>query len=214
MSLVSDALRDTWSTAGALAIFAVVGATLLSGTFGLTQSSIEASERAAKMQLIAQTLPEGAYDNDPVADAMPLSAEPMLGLKHPGHAYIAYMGSTAMAVALEVVAPDGYSGEIKLLVGIAKDGRLTGVRVTGHRETPGLADYIEIGKSPWIRQFDGKSLATPDIEKWKVRKDGGAFDSMAGATITPRAIVKATRRALEYFHANRARLLSAKGDRR
>lgn len=204
-------VRDTTRTALALLVFSVIGATLLSGTFGLTAPSIERSERAAKLKLIAQALPAGAYDNNPVADARPLPVNPQLGLKRPGMAYVAYRGATPVAVALEVVAPDGYSGEIKLLVGIRADGLLTGVRVTGHRETPGLADYIEIGKSPWIRQFEGKSRSAPTPEQWKVRKDGGVFDSMAGATITPRAIVKAVARALDYFAANKADLMPPKG---
>lgn len=204
-------VRDTTRTALALLVFSVIGATLLSGTFGLTAPSIERSERAAKLKLIAQALPAGAYDNNPVADARSLPVDPLLGLKRPGMAYLAYRGSTPVAVALEVVAPDGYSGEIKLLVGIGADGALTGVRVTGHRETPGLADYIEIGKSPWIRQFEGKSRSTPAPDQWKVRKDGGAFDSMAGATITPRAIVKAVARALDYFEAHKAGLMPPKG---
>lgn len=213
MRPLSESWRETLRTALALTAFAAAGATLLSGAYGLTEPSIAASIRAAKMQLVAQTLPEGDYDNDPVGDTVALPTDPLLGLKHPGQAYIAYRDGAPVAVALEVIAPDGYSGEIRLLVGIRADGRLVGVRVTGHRETPGLADFIEIGKSPWIRQFEGKSLASPDIGRWKVRKDGGAFDSMAGATITPRAIVKATRKALEYFAANKPSLLPEQGAR-
>jgi Na+-translocating ferredoxin:NAD+ oxidoreductase subunit G len=204
-------IRDTTRTALALLVFSVIGASLLSGTFGLTAPSIERSELAAKLKLIAQTLPAGGYDNNPVTDARSLPADPRLGLKRPATAYLAYQGATPVGIALEVIAPDGYSGEIKLLVGVRADGRLSGVRVTGHRETPGLADYIEIGKSPWIGQFTDKSLASPTPDRWKVRKDGGSFDSMAGATITPRAIVKAVARALDYFEANKAALLPPRG---
>ena len=203
-------VRDTTRTAMALLIFAVVGATLLSGTYGLTHSTIEKSELEAKLKLITQTLPVGSFDNNPVEDAQPLPPNTLLGLKHSGEAYVAYKGSKPIALALEIVAPDGYSGEIKLLVGILSNGHISGVRVTKHRETPGLGDYIEIGKSAWIRQFEGKSLASPIAVQWRVRKDGGAFDSMAGATITPRAVIKAVRKALEYFQAHKDELMPEK----
>ncbi len=212
MTLDATLIRDTLRTALALLVFAVIGAALLSGTFSMTQPTIQRSVEAAKLKLIAQTLPANAFDNNPVADAVPLMPHPLLGLKRAGHAYPAYQGGQPAAVALEIAAPDGYSGEIKLLVGIRADGSISGVRVTEHRETPGLGDYIELGKSPWIRQFEGISLATRKPDQWKVRKDGGAFDSMAGATITPRAVVKAVGKSLEYFEAHRDALLPQKGD--
>jgi electron transport complex protein RnfG len=109
---------------------------------------------------------------------------------------------------LEAVAPDGYSGRIKLLIAIRADGELAGVRVLAHRETPGLGDYIEIAKSEWISGFTGKSLDNPLPDNWKVKKDGGQFDYMAGATITPRAVVRAVRRALDYYAQNRERLFA------
>ncbi len=205
---MNPALRDALSTALALMVFSVVGAGLLSGTFGATRPSIQRSEEADKLRLVAQTLPAGSYDNDLIRDARPLAADPLLGLRRPGLAYPARLGGKPAAVVLEVVAPDGYSGEIRLLVGILAEGRLAGVRVVAHKETPGLGDYIDILRSDWIRQFDGRSLADPSPEAWKVRKDGGRFDYRAGATISPRAVVKATRKALEYFAAHRAELLA------
>ncbi|MDD3528450.1 MAG: electron transport complex subunit RsxG [Gallionellaceae bacterium] len=195
-------------TASALLAFAMFGAALLSGTFQLTRPAIEQSERAAKMKLIAQVLPPDGFDNDLIRAARPLPADPLLGLRHPGEAYLAMRHGQPVAVVLEAAAPDGYSGEIRFLVGIRPDGTVAGVRVTSHHETPGLGDYIEIGKSPWVRVFDGKSLADPQPVNWKVRKDGGLFDYMAGATITPRALVKAVRRTLEYFQAHRNELLA------
>ena len=205
---MNGALRESLSTGLALLLFAVVGAGLLSGTFGLTRPSIQRSEEADKLRLVAQTLPAGSYDNDLIRDARPLPADALLGLKRPGLAYPARRGGEAAAVVLEAVAPDGYSGEIRLLVGILADGRIAGVRVVAHKETPGLGDYIDILRSDWIRQFDGRGLADPIPEQWKVKKDGGRFDYRAGATITPRAVVKATRKALEYFAANRDELLA------
>jgi electron transport complex protein RnfG len=202
-------LRETVTTGLALLVFSVVGAALLSGSYTLTRPTIEKSEQAEKLALVAQTLPTGSFDNDLIRDARPLAADALLGLKRPGLFYPARQSGLATAVVLEVVAPDGYSGEIRLLVGIHADGRVAGVRVTAHKETPGLGDYIDLTRSIWIRQFDGRSLLDPMPDDWRVKKDGGRFDYLAGATITPRAVVKAVRRSLEYFAAHRDELLAS-----
>ena len=204
---MSPSLRETATTALNLLIFSVVGAGLLSGVFSLTRDAIDKTEQAEKQALIAQTLPGGSFDNDLVRDARPLPVDPLLGLKRPGQAYVARKEGKATALVLEAVAPDGYAGEIRMLVGIHANGRIAGVRVTSHHETPGLGDYIEIAKNKWITAFDGHSLADTPAEQWKVRKDGGRFEYMAGATITPRAVIKATHRALQYFSAHREQLL-------
>jgi len=200
-------LREALSTALTLLVFSVVGAGLLSGAYTLTRPAIEITEQAEKLALISQTLPPGSFDNDLVGDARPLPVDALLGLKRPGLSYVARKGGQATAVVLEAAAPDGYAGEIRLLVGIHADGRIAGVRVTAHRETPGLGDTIEIAKNRWITQFDGHSLDDTPDKDWQVRKDGGRFDYMAGATITPRAVVKATHKALQYFAAHRDELL-------
>lgn len=205
---MTPALRETVTSALALLVFAMVGGALLSGSFIVTRPTIEKSEQAEKLALVAQTLPADSFDNDLIRDALALPADPLLGLKRPGSAYPARRNGETVAVVLEAVAPDGYSGEIHLLVGIQADGRIAGVRVTAHKETPGLGDYIDLARSPWIRQFDGKSLENPMTADWKVKKDGGRFDYFAGATVTPRAVIKATRKALEYFAAHRAELLA------
>lgn len=205
---MNELRRHILITASSLLGFSIVGAALLSGTFELTHAAIEESERAAKQVLIGQTLPSGSYDNPLVRDARPLASDPLLGLKRNGLYYPASLNGEPSAVVLEVVAPDGYSGEIKLLVGIRADGRIAGVRVVAHRETPGLGDYIEIAKNTWIRQFEGKSLDQPSTDGWRVKKDGGRFDYIAGATITPRAVIKATHKALTYFERHQSELLS------
>jgi electron transport complex protein RnfG len=205
---MTPAVRETLSTALTLLVFSVLGAALLSGAFTLTRPTIELSEQAVKLALVAQTLPAGSFDNDLIGDAKPLAATPQLGLKRPGQAYVARKQGAVTAVVLEAVAPDGYAGEIRLLIGIQADGRIAGVRVTGHKETPGLGDYIEIARNAWITQFNGKSLSAPADAAWKVRKDGGEFDYRAGATITPRAVVKAVRNALRYFESNKTELLA------
>ena len=104
----------------------------------------------------------------------------------------------------------GYSGEIRLMMGVAADGKLLGVRVLAHKETPGLGDKIETSKSKWIYDFEGKSLTSPSAEKWAVKKDGGVIDQLAGATITPRAVVKAVKGGLEFYDAHRREILEGK----
>jgi electron transport complex protein RnfG len=135
-------------------------------------------------------------------------ANDLLGSSQPSAVWVARKGGQITGLVLEATAPDGYSGDIALLIGLSAAGDVLGVRVTAHRETPGLGDYIDIAKSNWIRLFDGHSLTRPELKLWKVKKDGGAFDSVAGATITPRAVVKAVRSALEYVDKHRAELLN------
>lgn len=209
---MTPALRETLSTALTLLVFSVVGAGLLSGSYMLTRPTIERSEQTVKLALVAQTLPPGSFDNDLIAEAVALPANSQLGLKRPALAYVARKQGVANAVVLEAIAPDGYAGEIRLLVGIQADGRVAGVRVTGHKETPGLGDYIDIARSPWISQFNGKSLLQPVESAWKVRKDGGGFDYLAGATITPRAVIKAVKQSLQYFEQHKAELLAAQAE--
>lgn len=204
--LNNPVLKHAVVTAAILVVFAAVGTLLLTGTYQHTRAPIAASERAAKLALLAQVLPSSLHDNDLLQHSIMLPADPLLGQRQASTAYLASLAGQPSAVILEVVAPDGYSGDIKLLVGITVSGQLSGVRVLTHKETPGLGDYIEVLRSDWIRQFDGRSLAEPPPAAWAVRKDGGAFDYMAGATITPRAVIRATQRALQYAAAQHALL--------
>ncbi|MEO9335400.1 electron transport complex subunit RsxG [Ectopseudomonas guguanensis] len=176
-----------------------------------TATRIAAAEREAQVRALAEILPSGSYDNHLLDNRIELNA-PELGHRSPQSAYLALKGDQPSALILPVTAPDGYSGAIHLLVGIFADGRLAGVRVLGHRETPGLGDKIELAKSDWIRSFEGKSLSDPNEDGWAVKKDRGDFDQFAGATITPRAVVKAVHGALRYFDKHRAQLLGLAED--
>ena len=196
---MSAVARASLTTALILLAFTVAGTALLAYTFSATKDTIAKSEEREKRVLIGQTLPREIYDNDLLADTISLPPDPLLGSEQPSIAYRARKGGQPAAVVLEVTAPDGYSGKIRMLVAIRFDGTVTGVRVVAHSETPGLGDYIDIAKSNWIRVFEGKSLADPPERAWKVKKDDGGFDYMAGATITPRAVVKAVARALRFY---------------
>jgi len=209
IELIKAAGRNALRTGAILLIFALVATALLVFTFTRTEPTIERSKQAEKLALLTQVLPPALYDNDLLASQRAVLPDELLGTRHDSAMWIARRGDTITAVVLEAIAPDGYSGNIALLIGIDVDGNVTGVRVTAHRETPGLGDYIVRSKSPWIEQFVGKSLTTPESKRWKVIKDGGQFDARAGATITPRAVVKAVHAALNYVARNRAALLAA-----
>ena len=201
--------RNALRTGVILFAFALIATALLVFTFTRTEPTIERSKQAEKLALLSQVLPPALYDNDLLASQRAVPPDELLGTRHDSAMWIARRGDTITAVVLEAIAPDGYSGNIALLIGIDVDGNVTGVRVTAHRETPGLGDYIVRSKSPWIELFVGKSLTAPETKRWKVIKDGGQFDARAGATITPRAVVKAVHAALNYFARNRAALLAA-----
>lgn len=206
-------LRHALATAGILMVFTAVGTFLLTGTFQQTKEPIAKSEREARRNLLGQVMPASMHDNDLLQDAIELPPAELLGQQGKSLAYRAHAKGQPTGVVLEAIAHDGYSGDIKLLIGISTSGALTGVRVLAHKETPGLGDYIELEHGDWIKNFDGKSLAQEDAEspppgalsaeQWRVKKDGGDFDYMAGATITPRAVVKAVHKALMYFHQSR-----------
>jgi electron transport complex protein RnfG len=193
-----------------LTLFALIGTAGVAYVFDQTEERIAANERAALLASLTEIVPSQAYDNDIVHDVIELEVE---DLNPAGTitAYRARRNGTPSAVVLTVVAPDGYSGPIKLLVGIYADGRVAGVRVISHRETPGLGDGIDARRSDWIRAFSGRSLGDPPPGEWAVERDGGAFDQFTGATITPRAVVKAVKRTLVYFDAHREALFAEPG---
>lgn len=200
--------RSTLQTAINLVFFAAIGTAVLSSTFFMTHEKIVKSEEAEKLKLITQIVPPALFDNDIIQDTLSIAADPLLGNEGSTLAYRARLKGEPSAVVLEAIAPDGYSGKIALILAVRANGELAGVRVVAHKETPGLGDYIELPKSPWIKGFDGKSREGYNDADWKVKKDGGQFDYMAGATITPRAVVKATHKALQYFAANRDKLFA------
>lgn len=201
-------LKHASKTAITLIAFAVVFTALLAFVFQATKLPIEKSEAAARLSLFRQIVPHTMHNNDLLNDTVTIAPSDLLGNKQSTIANRARINSQPAAVILEAIAHDGYSGDIKLLIAIKADGSISGVRVLAHKETPGLGDYIDIAKDNWIKLFDDESLLKTPDSQWKVKKDGGAFDYMAGATITPRAIVKAVHKALQYFEANKQALFA------
>ena len=191
-----------------LLLFAVVGTTLDAYTFEKTRDQIAANERATLLRKLHRLIPADQHDNVLLEDTTTARDEALLGSDEPVMVYRARRNGEPVALVIAAIAPDGYSGSIKLLVGINVDGTLSGVRVVAHRETPGLGDAIDETRSDWIYLFDGKSLQAPDVSRWAVKKDGGNFDQLTGATITPRAVVKAARNALLYYRDHQEALFA------
>jgi electron transport complex protein RnfG len=206
---VVETTRSMLKNSLLLGLFAIATVGLVAVIQQGTAPRIAEAERQAKSRMLDQLLPRGVYDNHLQDAVLSLQPDPLLGQQRNNLAYVARLQGQPAAVILQVTTNDGYSGAIQLLVGILADGRLAGVSVLRHRETPGLGDKIEAGKSDWLRAFEGKSLDNPQASGWAVKKDGGEFDQFAGATITPRAVVKAIHQALEYFARHKAQLLSS-----
>lgn len=192
-----------------LALFAVIGTALVAFTYDRTIDQIAENERQALLRNLHAIIKPSEHDNDLFTDTTEVPGSPLLGTHESVSVYRARKDGEPVAAVLTPVAPDGYNGTIKLLVGIYYDGTVAGVRVLSHNETPGLGDAIEVEKSQWITGFEGKSLANPNLRAWAVRKDGGQFDQFTGATITPRAVVKAVREALIYFRQHRKQIFQA-----
>lgn len=188
--------------------FAIVSTGLVAFTFTGTREIIAANERAALLSNLNALVPAERYDNRLDEDTLPIIDPESMGTDESVTVYRAYQHGEPVAVLAAPVAPDGYGGPIRLLIGVYADGTLAGVRVLSHKETPGLGDPIELGRSDWVLSFTGKSLNNPDSKGWAVKKDGGVFDQFTGATITPRAVVKAVRRFLEYFQQHREQLFA------
>ena len=202
-------------TATILFVFVIIFTGLLAGAYLWTKPALEASAAEEKMRLIDEVLPRTAYDNELLKDTTEAPASALLGTDEPTTIYRARKGGQPVALVLEAIAPDGYAGKIRLVMAINADGTLAGVRVTQHKETPGLGDYIEPKKDknkqhPWIMQFNGLSYAAATDKEWKVKKDGGRFDSVAGATVTPRAVIKAVRKATRFVAENQTQLYASK----
>jgi len=203
MSTEAGVLRSMAGAGLVLALFATVATGLLGVTERATRERIAENRERALIEGLYQVIPEGSFDNQLHLDTIALLAPTAFGSPDPVTVYRARLEGEPVAAAFQIVAPDGYSGAIHLLLGVDLSGGVTGVRVVAHRETPGLGDAIELQRSDWILGFDGKHLGVPHAERWAVRRDGGEFDQFTGATITPRAVVNAIKRALQHFHQHR-----------
>ena len=184
-------------------IFGVFFSTILQFVYNETNPIILKSEAEAKERLLLQVVSKKIYNNDLINSYIEIPPNQRLKNKAVIKGYIAKKENKVTAVILETRAPNGYSGEIKILVGIDAEGNILGTRVIKHQETPGLGDYIDINKGEWINIFTASSLKNTSQLEWAVKKDQGKFDYMSGATITARAVIVAINEALIYFKENK-----------
>ena len=186
---------------GGITLLAVA---LLTGVHYQTRDEIAEQRRQAELRTVREVLPQRLYDNDLLGDMIMVTNAALLGREQAQRVYRARLAGQPSAIAIQATAPRGYNGKIDLIIGISRDGELTGVRVTAHKETPGLGDDIHQGVSDWVLDFDGRSLNNTSELEWAVERDGGQFDQFTGATISPRAVVDAVHKALQYYDENRA----------
>ncbi|OAI18542.1 electron transporter RnfG [Methylomonas koyamae] len=195
--------------AGVLAGFALLAAILLGVADLATRGVIELRLREDLQANLAQVVPAELHDNDLLQDSVMLDAKDNNLGSEQIEVYLAKKAGIVKAVCFKFVAPDGYAGPISLVMGVDRNGEILGVRVISHVETPGLGDKIEVTKSKWVLGFNGKSLDNLSVEQWAVKKDGGVFDQFSGATITPRKVVQAIKRGLDFYKVHQAELLGA-----
>ncbi len=200
------AFRSALIAAAVLGLFAVLGSLLVGFSYQATAERIQQNEREMLLAQLNAILPENEYDNDLLRDTLDVSAPRALGAERT-QVYLARRNGKPVAMILSPVIARGYSGDIALTLGIRIDGSLAGVRVLSHKETPGLGDKIEVERSDWILGFAGRRLGDPPESRWKVKRDGGAFDQFTGATITPRGVVRAIRQALLWYRDQGHQLL-------
>lgn len=190
-----------------LGLVALCATALVAVTYRLTSDAIARQSHMALEQALLDIIPRNRHDNAMLDDTLTVGPQDAgLGLAKQSLIHIARQNGNVVAAIIPVTAPDGYSGDIELRVGVNRDGSIAAVRVLAHDETPGLGDRIEPEYSGWLLGFNGRALGNPAVEGWAVRKDGGEFDQFTGATITPRAVVAAVARALHFAQANRAKL--------
>jgi Na+-translocating ferredoxin:NAD+ oxidoreductase subunit G len=196
-----------------LAAIGLLAAGLLAGLDALTRERIAEQRRALELRQLAAVMPKANFDNDPVQGRIAVQASRWLG-RQEARVWRGRLGDAATLLVVEATAPDGYSGDIDLLIGVLADGRVSGVRVLDHRETPGLGDRIEVERDAWITGFDRRSLGDPARERWTVKRERGDFDQFAGATVTPRAVVRAVARALAFVERHGEALQAAEAGAR
>ncbi|MEO8224093.1 MAG: RnfABCDGE type electron transport complex subunit G [Gammaproteobacteria bacterium] len=189
--------RSTFLSLASLAGIVLVSALLVAGTWQLTRERIAENDARGLMEELAAVLPAGLYNNAPRKDRVLLDTGSGMALP----VYRARQNGTPVAAALTVVATDGYTGPITLLVGVAANGRVTGVQIVAQTETAGIGSRVQDNR--WLDRFAGHSLLDPLPDRWTPRADGGDFDAVAGATVSSRAVIGGVRRAVQYFASHR-----------
>lgn len=192
-----------------LAAIAAICTSLVATTYHLTADRIAANDKALLEQSLQPALANLFYDSGVSESKLVLRPPHELPGNDEALIYRVYAQDEPVAALFVVTARDGFSGPIRILLGVDMTGVVTGIRILQHRETPGLGDKIEPSRSDWVEQFPGRALGDPDVTQWAIRRDGGQFDQLTGASVTPRAVIKAMRDTLVYFNANREAIFAA-----
>ena len=196
-----------------LTVAAAITSIAVSWVYCSTKAQIEYQVRREQANKIFELFPEYEHDNRVIDDTFMVESETsLLRTREAEEGYRVRKTGDVVGVILPATARDGYSGDIRTLVGIRLDGSISGVRVVSHHETLGLGDLVDLRRSDWVRGFDNRSLTDPPPIGWNVKKNGGVFDQFTGATITPRAVIHATRRALEYANLHKVSLFELESD--
>lgn len=177
-----------------LTSISLVAAVALAKVYDITKVRIAEQERIKTMNGLKAVLP--AFNNDVEKDAR----EVVVGQDKKGRDikikfYTGKMDEKPVGVAFEMIARDGYAGDIDILMGVSPEGKVSGIEIISHKETPGLGSKISQDK--WKEEFKGRALS--DGPKFAVKKDGGVIDQFSGATISPRAVVSAVKKGLEVY---------------
>lgn len=190
-------------------LVALVAVALVGGSWLLTRDRIGYNAGSSTRAMLAAVLPRNLYDNHPDEDVIGLpTSDGQSGTAHLLPVYRARRGKTPTAAALTMIAANGFGGPIKLVVGIAADGTVLGVTIIEQHETPGIGDQIERSHSSWLDEFTGRSLASPATDRWRLKKDGGDFDAIAGASVSSRAVLDGVRQAVEYFSSHKTEIFA------
>jgi len=200
---------SNFGSAATLATIAAVCTTLVAATHQLTATRIAENDRMMLEKSLQPALANLFYDSSVTESRLVLSPPHELPGSEPAVIYRVYSGETPVAALFVVSARDGFAGPIRILLGVNYDGVVTGIRILQHRETPGFGDKIDSRKSDWVEQFAGRSLRDPQASGWAIRSDGGQFEQLTGASVTPRAVIKAMRDTLLYFDTHREEIFSA-----
>jgi len=200
--------RTVIKTGLTLAAIAAICTALVAATYQLTEERIAANQKALLEKALQPALAGVFYDSSVSESRLVVQPPHELPGNDAAIVYRVFAEQAPVAALFAVTARDGFSGPIRILVGIGFDGTVTGVRILEHRETPGLGDKIESSRTDWIFQFDGRSLGDPKVTAWAIRDDGGDFDQLTGASVTPRAVVHAIRDTLLYFDSHRDEIFS------
>ncbi len=208
----SRSLTTRWQPIAALGLVAAGMGLLIAITVSSTELRITDQRLAARMAQLTRLLPSDSYDNSLHQDRLAIRAPGQFQNDLPVTAYRARLNGEVVSIIFSLTTPDGYNGNIDLLIAIHADGHLQAVRVTRHQETPGLGDRVELEKSDWVQQFSGLATSVFTHKDWQLRKHGGQFDQLTGATITATAVLGAVERTTGFFHSRRQWLLEAPSD--